>query len=70
MSQLALGVLYSSIGDRLMDLSRVDLAESDHSDAIIMDTLTFGRLNAALVRVGKCGVAAGAPAVADTCILH
>ncbi|CUS07317.1 unnamed protein product [Tuber aestivum] len=49
MTQMALDVLFSSIGDRMVDYSGVDIIASDHTEAILMDAVTFHeRMNSAL----------------------
>ncbi|PWW76083.1 P-loop containing nucleoside triphosphate hydrolase protein [Tuber magnatum] len=51
MTQMALDVLFSSIGDRMVDHNRVDIIASDHTEAILMDAVTFHeRMNSALVK--------------------
>jgi hypothetical protein len=48
---MALDVLFASIGDRMVDYSKVDLAASDHTEAILMDAAAFHeKMNIALVR--------------------
>ncbi|RPA87423.1 P-loop containing nucleoside triphosphate hydrolase protein [Ascobolus immersus RN42] len=41
MTQLALDVLFRSIGDRLVDPNRFDMAGSDTTEGIVMDALSF-----------------------------
>ncbi|KAG0135020.1 P-loop containing nucleoside triphosphate hydrolase protein [Tuber indicum] len=51
MTQMALDVLFSSIGDRVVDYDRIDIMGSDHTEAILMDAVTFHeRMNSALVK--------------------
>lgn len=50
MTQMALDVLFASIGDRIVDYLQVDLAASDHTEATLMGAAAFHeKMNTALV---------------------